>query len=197
MSPEVLPWEHQSPTSYEGSVHAVSSFRWHNVDDHRTPHARCQCAIAKRGGDFEPRSTPRPSGRRRQDHYPRLKADGGHLVPWNVRLSPLAARTISWRMRLDGCSRKGCPATSRREPDRQGRTETARSPDMVGQGGAKCIRLLDRTSMFRRLDARSHSAVGESTPAVRADLAIAPAAMTQGNDGTDDSRVAGRGSEQR
>jgi len=46
-----------------------------------------KCYCHKGRGYFEPRSTPLPDWAPSPDHYPRLKADGGHLDPWNVRLS--------------------------------------------------------------------------------------------------------------
>ena len=70
------------------------------------------------------------------------------------------------------------------------------SLQVVRHSGAKGIRLLGRTSLFSA--AILTQRLSESTPAVRADLAIAPpGAMTQGNDGTDDSRIAGRWVEHR
>ena len=43
------------------------------------------------------------------DHYPRLKADGGHLVPWNVRLSHVLCNRedYGWRMRIRRMLEKG------------------------------------------------------------------------------------------
>jgi hypothetical protein len=36
------------------------------------------------------------------DHYPRLRADGGHLVPWNVRLAHVLCNNMdyAWRSRI-------------------------------------------------------------------------------------------------
>jgi Recombinase len=81
------PWKTQSQTSYERSVYAVSSFRWRNVGRSSNSAARC----------------------RSPDHYPRLKADGGHLVPWNVRLSHVLCNQEDyvWRMRIRRMLEKG------------------------------------------------------------------------------------------
>jgi hypothetical protein len=66
---------------------------------------RCEmpkCYCHKGRGYFEPRSTPLPDWAPSPDHYPRLKADGGHLVPWNVRLSHVLRNRedYGWRMRI-------------------------------------------------------------------------------------------------
>src|SRR5207237_8260688 len=61
-----------------------------------------KCYCPKRRRYFEPRSTPLPDWAPSPDHYPRLKADGGHLVPWNVRLSHVLCNRedYGWRMRI-------------------------------------------------------------------------------------------------
>jgi hypothetical protein len=43
------------------------------------------------------------------DHYPRLKADGGHLVPWNVRLAHVHCNQEDyvWRGRIRRMLEKG------------------------------------------------------------------------------------------
>lgn len=43
------------------------------------------------------------------DHYPRLKADGGQLVPWNVRLAHVLCNQEDyvWRMRIRRMLEKG------------------------------------------------------------------------------------------
>ena len=66
---------------------------------------RCEmpkCYCYKGRGYFEPRSTPLTDWAPSPDHYPRLKADGGHLVPWNVRLSHVLCnrQDYGWRMRI-------------------------------------------------------------------------------------------------
>jgi hypothetical protein len=76
---------------------------------------RCEmpkCYCNKGRSYFEPRSTP-PSPPSdwalSRDHYPRLKADGGHLDPWNVRLSHVLCNQedYGWRMRIRRMLEKG------------------------------------------------------------------------------------------
>ena len=74
---------------------------------------RCEmpkCYCHKGRGYFEPRSHPQrsvwaPSA----DHYPLLKADGGQLVPGNVRLAhvPFNQEDYVWRMRIRRMLKKG------------------------------------------------------------------------------------------
>ena len=61
-----------------------------------------QCYCHKGRGYFDPKSTSRSDWAPSPDHYPRLKADGGHLVPWNVRLSHVLCNRedYGWRMRI-------------------------------------------------------------------------------------------------
>ena len=66
---------------------------------------RCEmpkCYCHKGRAHFEPRSTPLSDWAPSPDHYPRLKSDGGHLVPWNVRLSHVLCNRedYGWRMRI-------------------------------------------------------------------------------------------------
>jgi hypothetical protein len=73
---------------------------------------RCEmpkCYCHKGRGYFELRSTPLPDWAPSPDHYPRLKADGGHLVPWNVRLSHVLCNRedYGWRMRIRRMLEKG------------------------------------------------------------------------------------------
>jgi hypothetical protein len=73
---------------------------------------RCEmpkCYCHKGRGYFERRSTPLPDWAPSPDHYPRLKADGGHLVPWNVRLSHVLCNRedYGWRMRIRRMLEKG------------------------------------------------------------------------------------------
>ena len=73
---------------------------------------RCEmpkCYCHKGRGYFEPRSTPLPAWAPSPDHYPTLKADGGHLVPWNVRLSHVLCNRedYGWRMRIRRMLEKG------------------------------------------------------------------------------------------
>jgi Recombinase len=61
---------------------------------------RCEmpkCYCPKGRGHFDPRTHPQrsvwaPSA----DHYPQLKADGGKLVPWNVRLAHVLCNQEDW-----------------------------------------------------------------------------------------------------
>jgi len=95
---------------------------------------RCEmpmCYCHKGRGYFDPRSTPLTAWAPSPDHYPRLKADGGHLVPWNVRLSHVLCNRedYGWRMRIrrmlekgmsleeiaDELTRKGIPRPHRRQ----------------------------------------------------------------------------------
>lgn len=73
---------------------------------------RCEmpkCYCHKGRGYFEARSIPLPDWAPSPDHYPRLKADGGHLVPWNVRLSHVLCNRedYGWRVRIRGMLEKG------------------------------------------------------------------------------------------
>jgi hypothetical protein len=73
---------------------------------------RCEmpkCYCHKGRGYFEPKSTTRREWAPSADHYPRLKADGGHLVPWNVRLSHVRCNQedYGWRMRIRRMLEKG------------------------------------------------------------------------------------------
>ena len=58
---------------------------------------------------FEPKSIPLTDWAPTPDHYPQLKSDGGHLVPWNVRLSHKLcnAQDFLWRMKIRGMLEKG------------------------------------------------------------------------------------------
>jgi hypothetical protein len=74
---------------------------------------RCEmpkCYCHKGRGYFEPRTHPQrsvwaPSA----DHYPQLQADGGKLVPWNVRLGHVLCNQEDyvWRMRIRRMLEKG------------------------------------------------------------------------------------------
>ena len=73
---------------------------------------RCEmpnCYCHKGRGYFEPRSTPLTAWAPSPDHYPRLKADGGHLVPWNVRLAHVRCNLLdyTWRSRIRRMLEKG------------------------------------------------------------------------------------------
>jgi hypothetical protein len=73
---------------------------------------RCEmpmCYCHKGRGYFEPKSNPLTDWAPTPDHYPQLKSDGGHLVPWNVRLSHKLcnAQDFLWRMKIRGMLEKG------------------------------------------------------------------------------------------
>ena len=73
---------------------------------------RCEmpmCYCHKGRGYFDPRSTPLTAWAPSPDHYPRLKADGGRLVPWNVRLAHVLCNRedYGWRMRIRRKLEKG------------------------------------------------------------------------------------------
>jgi hypothetical protein len=73
---------------------------------------RCEmpmCYCHKGRGYFDQRSTPLTAWAPSPDHYPRLRADGGHLVPWNVRLSHVFCNKLDygWRMRIRRLLEKG------------------------------------------------------------------------------------------
>jgi hypothetical protein len=73
---------------------------------------RCEmpeCYCPKGRGHFDERSTPLTAWAPSPDHYPTLKADGGHLVPWNVRLAHVLCNRedYGWRMRIRGMLEKG------------------------------------------------------------------------------------------
>jgi hypothetical protein len=75
--------------------------------DLRCEMPRCYCH--KGPGYFEAVSTPLSPWAPTADHYPRLKADGGHLVPWNVRLAHARCNKIDcgWRSRIRRMLEKG------------------------------------------------------------------------------------------
>jgi hypothetical protein len=76
---------------------------------------RCEmpkCYCHKGRSYFERRTHPQrsvwaPSA----DHYPQLQADGGKLVPWNVRLAHVLCNQEDyvWRMRIRRMLEKGMP----------------------------------------------------------------------------------------
>ena len=67
------------------------------------------CYCHKGWNHFDQKSTPTSDWAPSADHYPRLKADGGHLVPWNVRLAHVRCnqRDHEWRMRIRRMLEKG------------------------------------------------------------------------------------------
>ena len=72
---------------------------------------RCEmpmCYCHKGRGHFDPKSHPPTPWTPSPDHYPQLKADGGQLVAWNVRLSHVRCNQMdfAWRMRIRGMLEK-------------------------------------------------------------------------------------------
>jgi hypothetical protein len=57
---------------------------------------------------FVEKAVPPPDWAPSPDHYPRLKADGGHLDPENVRLAHVLCNRVDygWRMRIRELLRK-------------------------------------------------------------------------------------------
>ena len=73
---------------------------------------RCEmpsCYCHKGRGHFDPKSHPPGPWELSPDHYPKLKSDGGHLDPWNVRLSHVLCNRedYGWRMRIRRMLEKG------------------------------------------------------------------------------------------
>jgi hypothetical protein len=62
-----------------------------------------QCYCFRGRSYFDPRSTGWSDWEPTADHYPRLKAHGGHLTPGNVRLAHRLCnrRDYTWRMRIN------------------------------------------------------------------------------------------------
>lgn len=60
--------------------------------------------LPQRKGSLRPRSTPLTDWAPSRDPYPQLKRDGGHLDPWNVRLSHVLCNRedYGWRMKIRG-----------------------------------------------------------------------------------------------
>jgi hypothetical protein len=73
---------------------------------------RCEmptCYCHKGRAHFDRKSHPPGPWDPSADHYPRLKSDGGHLVPWNVRLAHVLCNRedYAWRMRIRRMLEKG------------------------------------------------------------------------------------------
>jgi hypothetical protein len=73
---------------------------------------RCEmpmCYCHKGRGYFDRKSHPPTAWVPSPDHYPQLRADGGRLVRWNVRLSHLRCNQMdyAWRMRIRRMLEKG------------------------------------------------------------------------------------------
>jgi hypothetical protein len=73
---------------------------------------RCEmpkCYCHKGRAHFDPKSHPPSPWEPSADHYPRLKSDGGKLVPWNVRLAHVLCNRedYGWRVRIRGMLERG------------------------------------------------------------------------------------------
>ena len=62
----------------------------------------CYSPYGPRRFQFRPKTTPFPDWAPNADHYPKLKMDGGHLDPWNVRLAHVHCNQwdVAWRGRI-------------------------------------------------------------------------------------------------
>ena len=75
---------------------------------------RCEmpkCYCPKGRGHFDQKSAPMTAWAPSADHYPQLKADGGLLDAWNVRLSHVLCNRedYGWRLRIRRMLEKGMP----------------------------------------------------------------------------------------
>jgi len=63
----------------------------------------CYCPKGSRRFQYRPEKTtpspPLPDWAPNPDHYPRLKMDGGHLDPWNVRLAHVHCNQVDFASR--------------------------------------------------------------------------------------------------
>jgi hypothetical protein len=75
------------------------------IVDVRCEMPQCYCFRGRR--HFDPKS-PRSDWSPTPDHYPKLKARGGHLTPDNVRLAHLLCnrRDYGWRMKINAMLEK-------------------------------------------------------------------------------------------
>jgi hypothetical protein len=83
----------------------VRGILWQLARDGQIIDVRCempQCYCFRGRSYFEPRSA-RSDWEPTADHYPRLKAHGGHLTPDNVRLAHRLCnrRDYTWRMKIN------------------------------------------------------------------------------------------------
>ncbi len=62
----------------------------------------CYCPYGRWRFQYRPKTTPFPDWAPNADHYPKLKMDGGHLDPWNVRLAHVSCNAVdvAWRGRI-------------------------------------------------------------------------------------------------
>ena len=109
---------------------------------------RCEmpsCYCHKGRAHFDPKSHPPGPWEPSPDHYPRLKSDGGHLDPWNVRLSHVLCNRedYGWRMRIRRMLEKGMSLEEIAEKlnDKGVRTPHG-SGQVVGRHRAESVRLL-------------------------------------------------------
>lgn len=73
---------------------------------------RCEmptCYCQKGRYHFDPKTAPMTNWAPNSDHYPRLKRDGGHLVPENVRLAHVFCNRVDygWRTKIKAMLQKG------------------------------------------------------------------------------------------
>ena len=73
---------------------------------------RCEmptCYCHQGRAQFDPKFHPPGPWAPSADHYPRLKSEAGHLVPWNVRLAHVRCNQAdyTWRMRIRRILEKG------------------------------------------------------------------------------------------
>ena len=77
------------------------------ADNGQIPRLRCEmptcyCPYGRSRFQYRPKTTPFPDWAPNADHYPKLRMDGGHLDPWNVRLAHVQCNAvdIAWRGRI-------------------------------------------------------------------------------------------------
>ena len=88
----------------------VRGILWQLARDGQLTDVRCempQCYCFRGRKYFDPKS-PRSDWSPTPDHYPRLRAQGGHLTPDNVRLAHLLCnrRDYGWRTKINAMLRK-------------------------------------------------------------------------------------------
>jgi hypothetical protein len=118
------------------------------IIDVRCEMPQCYCFRGRRY--FEPRSA-RSDWEPTADHYPRLKAHGGHLTPDNVRLAHRLCnrRDYGWRMKINAMLGKRMSAGGDRREAERG--EGSRDPRHEPVDGCRCskgIRFLEALAGF-------------------------------------------------
>jgi len=112
----------------------------------RTPLRDAEVLLPQGAGPISTRNpTSPPDWAPSPDHYPRLKKDGGHLVPWNVRLSHVLCNRedYGWRMKISRMLEKGMSLEeNRREPEPQGDKKCTWERHVVSHQCAESVRLL-------------------------------------------------------